>query len=286
MINEKSLSDLRLEIDRIDDAMHDLLMQRSKIVEQVNVIKGCDNAFTLYPGRETKILRRLVTRHKGKFSKIAIVRIWREIISGMIELQRNMSIAVFMPNPDFDYLELIRNHYGVIAPINILSSANQVIHYIIEKTATIGIMPMPDCQDQDNEPWWFNLMENNSNLPRIVARLPICDSNNNRSLNVMAIGYLFSEPTGYDRSWFAVETTPDISQMMLCSFLLDEGIETTSPIITHRTEKSWKHLIEVVGYVDSKDHRIINLIEHKQSILCIVILGSYSIPFCYKDLNN
>ena len=53
---------LRAELDRIDNAMHDLLMQRAEVVEHV-ARSGKPAAFR--PGREASIIRRLLRRHHG-----------------------------------------------------------------------------------------------------------------------------------------------------------------------------------------------------------------------------
>src|SRR4051812_14611699 len=56
------LAALRAELDRIDDTIHDLLIERAGIVEQV-ARSGKPAAFR--PGREASIVRRLVAQHRG-----------------------------------------------------------------------------------------------------------------------------------------------------------------------------------------------------------------------------
>ena len=51
------------ELDRIDDQLHALLMQRALVVEQV-ATSGKRGAFR--PGREASIIRRLLRRHGGR----------------------------------------------------------------------------------------------------------------------------------------------------------------------------------------------------------------------------
>ena len=67
MTSLKSLEKLRQEIDRIDDTMHDLLIQRSQVAEKIGELKGDGAVSLLRPGREAEILRRIVSRHQGKF---------------------------------------------------------------------------------------------------------------------------------------------------------------------------------------------------------------------------
>ena len=79
-----TLDDLRREIDEIDDEMHDLLMRRTTVVDAIGALKKSDGVPAIRPGREATILRRLITRHEGKFPRALVVRIWREILSGKI----------------------------------------------------------------------------------------------------------------------------------------------------------------------------------------------------------
>lgn len=286
MVSEKSLDDLRQEIDRIDDALHDLLMQRTEVVEQVGALKGIDNAVLLRPGREAEILRRLVSRHHGGFPKLALLRIWREILGGMIGLEGNVSVAVFMPDRGAGYLELAREHFGAVLAVTPFRSAGQVTRAVAEGSATVGIMPMPDRED--TEAWWISLMGDSSDLPRIIARLPFSGPGPGRGdgLEALAIGRLASEPTGYDRSWLALETTPDISRARLRSVLSAAGIEPTLLAATQRTEENWLHLAEVSGHLVAEDRRIARLVERKQPVLRAVLLGGYPVPFRSEDLTD
>jgi chorismate mutase len=282
MAGEMSLDKLRAEIDRIDDALHDLIMQRTGLVQRVGDLK--DAASLLLPGREAEIVRRLVSRHHGSFPKVALMRIWREIIGAMIGLQGEVSVAVFMPDRGAGYLELARDHYGSILSIIPVRSAGQVAKAVAEGSAMVGIMPMPDREDV--EPWWISLMGDSPDLPRIIARLPFAGPGPSRGegLEALAIGRLWPEPTGYDRSWLALETIPDISRARLRSALSAAGIESTALAATQRSEEAWLHLVEISGHLAPDDRRISRLVERKQPVLRAVPLGGYPVPFSSEDL--
>ena len=68
-----TLGDVRAELDRIDDALHDLLMERAAVVGRLaeGRLKG---PAVLRPGREAAILRRLLARHRGALPPAAVVR--------------------------------------------------------------------------------------------------------------------------------------------------------------------------------------------------------------------
>jgi chorismate mutase-like protein len=286
MVNEKSLDDLRQEIDRIDDMLHDLLMQRTGVAERIGEVKGIDNAALLRPGREAEILRRLVSRHHGDFPKIALVRIWREIISGMLGVQGTFSVAAFMPDRGAGYLELARDHFGANLLVTPFRSPGQVTRAVAEGSATVGIMPMPDREGV--EAWWISLMGDSPDLPRIIARLPFAGLNPGRGegMEALVIGRLIPEPTGYDRSWLAMETTPDISRARLRSVLSAAGIEPTLLAATQRTEENWLHLVEISGLLAVDDRRIARLVERKQPVLRAVLLGGYPVPFRTEDMTD
>src|SRR6185437_12724944 len=78
------LEDLRRRIDEIDDQIHDLLMRRAELVEAIGNSKKSENAPVLRPGREARILRRLVARHRGRLPRSVLVRLWRELLSGTV----------------------------------------------------------------------------------------------------------------------------------------------------------------------------------------------------------
>ena len=61
-----SLAQLRSEIDRIDEAMHGLLMERGEIIDRLIAVKQTQESGSAFrPAREAEMMRRLVERHKG-----------------------------------------------------------------------------------------------------------------------------------------------------------------------------------------------------------------------------
>ena len=61
-----TLADLRREIDRIDEGMHRLLMERGDIIDTlIATKKTAESGSAFRPAREADMMRRLVERHKG-----------------------------------------------------------------------------------------------------------------------------------------------------------------------------------------------------------------------------
>ena len=58
-----SLAELRREIDRIDEAMHRLLMERGEIIDRLIATKQTQETGSAFrPAREADMMRRLVDR--------------------------------------------------------------------------------------------------------------------------------------------------------------------------------------------------------------------------------
>src|SRR5437870_5357124 len=75
------LEELRRRLDEIDGRLHDLLIERTEVVEMVAASKRDGNLAALQPGREAEIIRRLVARHHGNFPVATIIRMWREMLA-------------------------------------------------------------------------------------------------------------------------------------------------------------------------------------------------------------
>jgi len=284
MAFDQSLDKLRSEIDRLDDSLHDLLIKRAEVVERIGELKGGERRAVLRPGREAEIVRRLVARHSGRFSRHTLIHIWRELISGMCAIQGPISVAVYMPERGAGYLELARDHYGSTTPMTALRSPGQVVKAVAEGSATVGVMPMPDLENM--EPWWVALMGDSETLPRIVNRLPFAGPGPGRGdgIEALAIARVSPEPTGYDRSWLGIETAPDISRARLRSVLAAAGLEPTSLAASQRNEDSWLHLVEISGFLDAEDKRIAKLTEGRNPVQRCVLLGGYPVPLGPDDL--
>ena len=114
MAKSTSLDALRLNIDAIDNEIHTLLLRRTDLVVEIGDLKRARNreGFSLRPSREAMIIRRLVARHSGPFPVAALVRLWRELLSGQVMVQSNFNIALFDPSTDATYRSITRDQFS------------------------------------------------------------------------------------------------------------------------------------------------------------------------------
>ena len=106
-----TLDTLRREIDEIDDAIHNLLMRRCRLVEQIGRVKA-NSGPAMKPAREAMILRRLAARHEGDFPIPVLLRMWREMLAGTKLLQGPLAVAVGTQDAGRGLWDMARDHYG------------------------------------------------------------------------------------------------------------------------------------------------------------------------------
>ena len=192
--HDDQLAALRREIDSVDTQLHDLLMQRTELAVKVGEVKAraqpigrtpSEGAKFVRPAREAKILRRLITRHKGKLPKAVMVRMWREMISALLQVEGPFVVAVYTPPEEPGYWDIARDHYGCRVPILGFDRLNHAISAVLEGQATVAVLPLP--HEGDRDPWWRRIAVKQPKVPHVIARLPFGDPGNQRGRGLQAL---------------------------------------------------------------------------------------------------
>jgi chorismate mutase-like protein len=281
-----TLDDLRGEIDQIDTALHDLLMRRAALAEQIGQAKLTGPAQTtgkaptvyLRPGREASVLRRLVRRHSGPFPVSSLVRLWREIMSSLLRLQGPFSVAVLSGGEDTPpgLWDLARDHYGAATPMIACQSVSQVMREVSEGRATVGVLPFPE--QGEAAPWWPMLLGVGPDEPRVFARLPFYEAVSDRgaTLSAVTIARVAPESTGEDHSLLVIETSEELSRARLTSALSAAGLPPVF-IVDEARRGSCRYLAEIDGFVAAGDGRLAQFSAALGATLSrLVLLGAYA----------
>jgi len=279
------LDDLRRRIDQIDDQLHDLIMQRAEIVESVARAKKRGGIATVRPGREAALLRRLVERHRGRFPRPVLVRLWRELVSGAISMQGEFAVAVHAPGAIPDYWDLARDHYGSHMPMLAFHAAGEVLRALSQGRAAVGVLPMP--AEGESAPWWPLLTASGASAPRVIARLPFAGRGNARgeSTNALVIGHAEFDPTGADRSFLAFEILGELSRARLIGALNEAGLAVTL-FAAHTSDgtAAW-NLVEIDDLVTADDARLQKaLAPLGERVARVTHLGAYARPLTPAEL--
>ncbi len=249
------LDQLRRQIDEIDDRLHDLLIERARVVARVADHKKDASLPSFRPGREAEIIRRLAARHHGAFPLATLVRMWREMLAATVRLQSPFAVAVFAPPQMPGFWDLARDHYGSHTPMAGYNSIGQVIRAVNDGQVAVGVLPMP--QEGESDPWWRHLLSEDHNAPRVIARLPFGPRGNARSdgADALAIGRFDPEPTGSDRTLLVIETAGDVSRTRMIGGLAEAGLICTL-FASSEHGGGAIDLIEIEGFVASGDPRL------------------------------
>ena len=169
-----SLADLRQEIDRIDEAMHRLLMERGTIIDRLNASKkasqaGLSSAFR--PGREASMMKALAERHEGLLPLDTVESIWRVIIGTFTYVQSNYSVHADVSAGDAPMRDSARFHFGFTVPYITHPSAAAVIEAVASSRGDLGIFRLD--QGATSGAWWRTL--DDKRRPKIIARLPFIE---------------------------------------------------------------------------------------------------------------
>lgn len=115
---ETALADLRREIDRIDESMHRLLMERGLIIDRLIATKRTAASGSAFrPEREAAMMRVLADRHRGLLPFDAPESIWRVIISTFTHVQAPYSVHADTGAGEAAMRDSARFHFGFTTPL-------------------------------------------------------------------------------------------------------------------------------------------------------------------------
>jgi chorismate mutase len=170
--DQVSLADLRKDIDRIDSAMHALLMERGEIVDRLIAVKKTQESGSAFrPAREADMMRRLVERHRGNLPLDTAESIWRVIISTFTYVQAPFSVHADLSAGDAAMRDSARFHFGFTVPFVPHMGAASVVAAVTESKGDLGLVPAFAVAGAG--PWWAALEFDTA--PKIIARLPFVE---------------------------------------------------------------------------------------------------------------
>lgn len=277
------IEELRKQIDAVDDQMHDLLMQRVCLAEQIGRLKA-ENSEQRAVGavrskREIEIMRRLWNRHKGNLDRHVMIRIWREIISACVNLQSPLTLAVFMPERGMGNLEIARDYFGTYTPMLSCRSVSLVLKELTQGEANVAILSL---NDDKQTCWWYSVAQEYKRSVNIFLKLPLTGEHgqgNGRS--VYALSKQPYEASGEDKTLLVAETDGSLSLSTLDLLLKAGGIPTNAICDTYMPDMMHKaYLFEVEGCLSDKDERLNAVIEKENGkITTLRVIGGYPDTF-------
>ncbi len=268
------LGELRAEIDRVDEALHDLLMRRAEIVGGVAELTRIGK-IPFRPGREAAIIRRLLARHAGRLPPRAIVRLWREVFAANIALESRFLIAVCEPAAGDQMVQLAREHFGALTPVRVGRSPAQAISEVSAGQATAAVLPPPAQDEPGGAAWWTGLLHRDAPRIHVVARLPFWRAprpEGAATAEALVVAAAAADPSGADRSLIGFDLPAEGSRTRIAGVLAEVGLATASLLLRRDPAGGSAYgLIDVEGYVTDDDPRL-------RAVAGAVVLGRYAEP--------
>ena len=239
-----SLADLRKEIDRIDEAMHQLLIERGTIIDRLISVKRSQDTGTsaFWPAREAEMMRRLVKRHKGRLPLDTVESIWRVIISTFTYVQAPFSVHADLSAGDALMRDSARFHFGFTVPFVAHMGAAAVVAAVSASKGDLGLVPAFDIASAGA---WWSALEFDA-APKIIARLPFVErSDHPAALPVFVISRVAADAMATEAPVWSVRVSgwgvgPAKALSMLTDFIAvpDQAFDGAALLVTLSKEMS------------------------------------------------
>ena len=93
----KTLPELRVEIDALDQQLLKVLSQRASLANEVGEIKRAEGSPVFRPEREAQVINALQAANPGPLKDVHIATLWREIMSACRALEAPQRVAYLGP---------------------------------------------------------------------------------------------------------------------------------------------------------------------------------------------
>lgn len=142
----QSLSQLRTQIDALDQDLLALLNRRAALAHEVGEIKRGEGSAVFRPERETQVINNLQALNPGPLKPTSIAHIWREVMSACRALEANQRVAYLGPNGTFSEQAALQ-FFGSSIERMPCSNLDEVFRATAAGSAEFGVVPMENSTE-------------------------------------------------------------------------------------------------------------------------------------------
>lgn len=151
MSGENRLSQIRDEIDQLDEQIQQLINQRATLAQEVAEAKLASAAegetVEFYrPEREAQVLAKVMARNQGPLGDEEMARLFREVMSACLALEEPMRIAFLGPEGTFTQAAALKQ-FGHSVNTVPMSSIPAVFHEVEAGQAHYGVVPVENSTE-------------------------------------------------------------------------------------------------------------------------------------------
>lgn len=137
------LSKLRIEIDALDENILGVLSARASLARKVGSLK---TGQAYRPEREAEVLRRIQKLNEGPLPDEVIARLFREIMSACLALERPVTVAYLGPQGTFSERAAVK-HFGEGGVTVPCASIDDVYRSVESGAADFGVVPVENSTE-------------------------------------------------------------------------------------------------------------------------------------------
>ncbi len=142
----KTINPLRKQIDKLDQALLKLLIERNKIVHQIKNYKKTNHESIYSPEREIKILSNLLKINKNILPKSSLLKIYNEIFSISRKLQEPLKIGFLGPEGTYSH-QAAENIFGSQSRYSPLDSIKSIFSELDNNLIHYGLVPIENSTE-------------------------------------------------------------------------------------------------------------------------------------------
>jgi len=148
MSTDDNLENLRNAIDELDEQIQDLINRRAALARDIAEVKSGDGTSGDYyrPDREARVLRRISERNAGPLSAEEMARLFREIMSACLALEKPLSIAYLGPEGTFTQAAALK-HFGHSVGTLAMDGIDDVFREVEAGSADYGVVPVENSTE-------------------------------------------------------------------------------------------------------------------------------------------
>jgi len=138
---DDALADLRQKIDGVDAEIIELLNQRVGLAREIGHEKLKSGGAIYVPSREEEVFGHLTAKSKGPLNAQAIRKIYREVISAAISLEKPLLIGYLGPEATYTHQAALKQ-FGSSLRYQPLGSVPDVFTAVKRGDADYGVVPI------------------------------------------------------------------------------------------------------------------------------------------------
>jgi chorismate mutase/prephenate dehydratase len=144
--SKKTLTDLRGEIDAIDERLLSLVSRRAALAKRIGEMKNRGGSAVLDVAREKAVLKRLRAHNEGPLSDAGVEAVFREIISACRASQQPISVAFLGPEGTFSHAAAIKQ-FGRAVSFEGVATIDDVFTSVEVGRSRYGIVPIENTTE-------------------------------------------------------------------------------------------------------------------------------------------